>query len=122
MVRHNQLFFCVQPIKSASELFKNFSSVTEICTIYVLVLFLRNELDEASTVITATVLRDPDDIKAKALRLRIRTVTTSEKDGKELFKHGDWQSACDKFSEGLEVCIAQQINNKHSYFMLENWC
>ena len=52
---------------------------------------------------------DPDNGKAKQLRLRVKTVERLKEEGRVFFKDAQWAVAVAKYSEAIEVCIVMIV-------------
>jgi DnaJ homolog subfamily C member 7 len=69
------------------------------------VLFLTAELAEALEQVVCALRLDPDNIKGKILRLRLKIVMQQKDAGKDFFREGCWQEVAEKYSNALEVCL-----------------
>ena len=74
-----------------------------------LVLFLTGKLANSSQQILATLRMDPDNGKAKRLRLRVKTVERLKEEGRVFFKNAQWAEAIAKYSEAMEVWIVMIV-------------
>ena len=74
-----------------------------------LVLFLTGKLASSSQQILATLRMDPDNGKAKRLRLRVKTVERLKEEGRMFFKDAQWAEAIAKYSEAMEVWIVMIV-------------
>ena len=68
-----------------------------------LLLFLTGELQQAITRIVSTLRMDPDNDKAKDLRLRVKAVTELKEEGNKFFKAAEWNNAIGKYTAALKV-------------------
>lgn len=73
-------------------------------TVRGLVLFLMAKLPSALQHAMSALRLDPDNARAKQLRIRIKNVERLKEEGNTLFKQNRWQDAIEKYGEALEVC------------------
>lgn len=66
-------------------------------------LFLTAKLPGALQHAISALRLDPDNARAKSLRLRVKAVERLKEEGNTSFKQGNWQDAIGKYSEALEV-------------------
>ena len=68
-----------------------------------LVLFLTAKLPGALQHAMSALRLDPDNAKAKSLRIRVKAVERLKEEGNSLFKSSRWEEAIEKYGEALDV-------------------
>lgn len=80
----------------------------DVLTLRGLVLFLTAKLPSALEHAMNALRLDPDNSRAKDLRLRIKAVQKFKDEGNALFKSNKWQGAIDKYGEALDVIAKKE--------------
>ena len=88
---------------------KDYPTSADVTLLQSLILFLTGKLANSSQQILATLRMDPDNGKAKQLRLRVKTVERLKEEGRVFFKDAQWAVAVAKYSEAIEVCIVMIV-------------
>lgn len=77
-----------------------------------IILLLTAKLPE-SLQETISVLRlDPDNARARILRLRVKTIARHKDDGNALFGDSNWQGAINEYAKALNVSSYRAIDSK----------
>lgn len=65
--------------------------------------FLTAKLPNALQHCLSALRLDPDNQRAKDLRMRVKAVERLKDEGNVFFKQGQWNAAIEKYGEALEV-------------------
>ena len=79
------------------------SNSADLLALRGLVLFLTAKLPSALQHAVAALRLDPDNLRAKKLRQRVKAVERLKDEGNASFKAGKWEEAVDKYSEALDT-------------------
>ena len=69
-----------------------------------IVLLLTAKLSEALEQVVSALRLDPDNSRAKSLRLRLKTIIRQKDDGNTFFRENRWQEAIEQYSDALKAC------------------
>lgn len=65
--------------------------------------FLTGDIEAASAQVLITLRLDPDNTKAKELRMRVKAVQCLKNEGNTSFKVNQWSDSITSYSDALEV-------------------
>jgi DnaJ family protein C protein 7 len=80
------------------------SKSADVMALRGLVLFLTARLPDALKHAVSALRLDPDNARAKQLRIRVKDVERLKEEGNTLFKQSKWGEAVECYTRALEVC------------------
>lgn len=66
---------------------------------------------------TSALRLDPDNLKAKALRFRVKTLSKQKDDGNAHFRALQWIEAIEKYDEALMVCHIRYLTDERAFLI-----
>lgn len=79
-----------------------------------LIHLLTTKLPEALEQVSSALRLDPDNVKAKSLRVRVKTLITQKEEGNQLYKEDCWDQAVEKYRDALEVRATERVAKIYS--------